>query len=78
MNKQRFNRKDWEMINAYGYGWGYGVSGLELYPLWSDDEEGHKYELIGWRDGVEHYCCCPPLEEKSNPIDWDNFKLEQI
>ena len=71
MKKPRFNSKDWEMINAYGYGWGYGVSGLKLHPLWGDDEEGHQYEVQGWLDGVEHYCCCDPLEDDSEPIDFD-------
>ena len=58
MKKPRFNLQDWEMINAYGHGWGYGVNGLEVEYLWSEGEEGRVYENRGWNDGLTHFEMC--------------------
>jgi len=74
MKRPRFNRVDWEMISAYANGYGYGVNGLEIYHLWSPEEEGYQYENQGWQDGVQYLCSCEPLDEKSEPINWDEIE----
>lgn len=74
MKKPRFNGVDWEMISAYANGYAYGASGLELHNLWSMGEEGYYYEKKGWQDGVQYLCSCEPLDENSDPINWEEME----
>lgn len=68
--RERFSEEDWEMINAYAHGYGYGVSGLRLNNLWQPDEEGAVFEKMGHLDGLTFFEEWGPLEGEL--LEWED------
>lgn len=55
MATKKLNKRDWERMGAYAYGFFYGASGYELNAPYSDEDQDYNLVIEGFIAGHEIY-----------------------